>query len=127
MNRVSVSAKDFPSVPLSVLNVFRRIVSSVNLGADGFTNNVKIITGTYTVQQEDKVLILKNTGGCTITLDDPKACKNKIFTLKVANASGHTVTLSPPSGNIDGAASLATTTHYDAIRFASDSTDYWLV
>lgn len=136
MNRIPLDTR-LPIVAtgeqyLRLLNVrlndlLKQIIASINSGGDGYLFASKVITGAYTMQQADQVIILKNTGNCQITLPNPEDCVGKRLTVKVANNSGHTVTIAGPSGNIDGAASIVTTTHYDKRDIVSDGTDFWTV
>ena len=80
-------------------------------------------TTTYTALAGDIVLATAGAGGFTVTL--PAVSRNaQVFVKKVDSGAG-TITVSPASGTIDGAASLALVVQYDAALLVCDGTN-WL-
>ena len=94
---------------------------------EGFLFTTDVVTGTYTVQASDQILLIKNTANCTVTLPDPATCVSKRFTVKKANANVYSITVIAVSGDIDDATSQIITDAYTAIDFVSDGTDYWII
>lgn len=87
---------------------------------------VRTVTGAYTVQLADAVILIN--GDITVTLPLIKDAGPKRITVKVINAGGGTRTVSGNGANIDGAASVTTTTQYASWDFVPDeSRTFWNV
>jgi hypothetical protein len=71
------------------------------------------------------VLVDASGGARTITLPSPTS--GRVFYIKKTDSSLNAVTISPPSGTIDGAASKALNYQYDSLTIVSDGTNFYLV
>ena len=91
----------------------------------GWLWNTKTVTTAYTVQLEDAVILLN--GDATVMLPSVRKVGTKRITVKVINAGGGTRTVDGNDGNIDGAASVSTTTQYTKWDFVCDGTNYFIV
>jgi hypothetical protein len=60
-----------------------------------------------------------------MTLPTPLA--GQMITIKKICPSANTVTITPPSGTIDGAASKVLTVQYQSITVVCDGTNYFIV
>lgn len=84
----------------------------------------KTVTTAYTVQLTDSVILLN--GNITVTLPLIANAGPKRITVKVINAGGGTRTVSGNGANIDGAATVTTTTQYASWDFVPDETrTFW--
>ena len=80
-------------------------------------------TATYTAIAGDIVLATAGAGGFTVTL--PAVTKNAQVLVKKVDSGAGTITVSPASGTIDGAASLALVVQYDLCLLVANGTN-WL-
>lgn len=71
------------------------------------------------------VLATGGAGGITVTLPAPTS--GKIFNIKKVDAAAGVITISPPSGTIDGAASKTLTLQYDSLTITSDGTNFFII
>jgi hypothetical protein len=71
------------------------------------------------------VLATGGAGGITVTLPSPTS--GKIFNIKKVDSGVGVITLSPPSGTIDGAASKTLTLQYDSLTITSDGTNFFII
>ena len=79
-------------------------------------------TTTYTALAGDIVLATAGAGGFTVTL--PPVTKNAQVFVKKVDAGAGTITISPASGTIDGAASAALINQYDEVLLVADGTNW---
>lgn len=86
---------------------------------------VRTVTGDYTVQKFDGVILLN--ADATVTLPRLEVGAQKRITVKVINAGAGTRTVSGGGATIDGAASVSTTTRWTAWDFVTDSTGWHIV
>lgn len=91
----------------------------------GWLWNTKTVTAAYTVQLTDSVIFIN--GNVTVTLPLVREVGTKRITVKVINAGVGTRTVSGNGANIDGAATVTTTTQYIAWDFVSDGTNYFII
>jgi hypothetical protein len=80
-----------------------------------------------TVLTNAQSIILANggAGGISVTLPGPTA--GKIFNIKKIDATAGAVTILPPSGLIDGAASKVVSVQYDSFTITSDGTNFFII
>jgi len=71
------------------------------------------------------VLVNASAGARTITL--PAPARGKIFNIKKIDSSLNAVTISPPSGTIDGEASKSLAFQWDSLMITSDGTNFFLI
>ena len=86
---------------------------------------VKTVTADYTADKNDNVILLN--ADATVTLPTVRAGDSKRITVKVINAGGGTRTVDGGAVNIDGAASVTTTTQYDSWDFVTDGSNWFVV
>jgi len=80
----------------------------------------------YAVQATDEVIFANPGAAQSITL--PLTSAGRRVTVKRINNSANVVTVSPASGTIDGAASIALAGGgYDAVTVVSDGTNWWVI
>lgn len=127
MNKVSLVGRVPPQYYAPAFTgLLRDVEQSINQGADAYLFRVVSTGVDYTAHVGDS-LILVTANNKTITLPAPSLTKNKVFTVKNAGGSVTTTTVQGASGNVDGAASAATTLAYESLNIASDGSNYWLV
>lgn len=83
---------------------------------------------TFTDGQGNKYWFVDTTSG-PVTVPLPAASEttpDTVYTVKIV-AGGNTCTVTPDSGNIDGAASYAISTLYASYSFVSDGSNYWII
>lgn len=83
---------------------------------------------TFTDGQGNKYWFVDTTPG-PVTVPLPSAqdtTPDVIYTVKIT-AGANSCTVTPDSGNIDGAASFAFSTLYASYSFVSDGTNYWII
>jgi hypothetical protein len=71
------------------------------------------------------ILATGGAGGITVTLPAPTS--GKIFNIKKVDAGAGVITISPPSGTIDGAASKTLTLQYDSLTITSNGTNFFII
>lgn len=79
-------------------------------------------TTTYTALAGDIVLATAGAGGFTVTL--PAVSRNAQVQVKKVDSGAGTITVSPASGTIDGAASYALVVQYDSVTLVCDGTNW---
>lgn len=77
---------------------------------------------TYTALASDIVLCTAGAGGFTVTL--PASTINSQVIVKKVDAGAGTITISPTSGTIDGAATDTITTRYVSNTYVADGTNW---
>jgi hypothetical protein len=88
--------------------------------------NVASVSTTQTLSNGNSIVLATGgVGGITLTLPSPTA--GKIFNIKKVDSGVGTITLSPPSGTIDGAASKVITSQYDSLTITSDGTNFFII
>jgi hypothetical protein len=80
---------------------------------------------TYTAVNGDIVLADATGGTFAVTL--PAVAAGLIVDIKKVDASANAVTITPASGTIDGAATVALTTRYASRSMVSDGTSWFLL
>jgi hypothetical protein len=91
----------------------------------GWFHNTVTVTAAYTVKKTDAVILLN--GDITVTLPLVRDAGPKRISVKVINAGGGTRTVSGNGVNIDGAASVTSTTQYDSWDFVNDGSNWFIV
>lgn len=121
MSSLSV-AKNMANWPQSWASFFTEVWQAINMG---LFSNVKTVTTSYTVQLTDSVILLN--GNITVTLPLARVAGSKRITVKVINAGGGTRTVSGNGNNIDGTATVTTTTQYQSWDFVTDGTNWFVI
>src|SRR5207253_1542915 len=114
-------------LPLGDLDA--RFEALANKGAAGGyapMPNVVSKTANYTAAGFDVVLCDATSGSFTITLPSVSVNGRKV-TVKKTDASVNTVTISPASGTIDGAASLVISTRWVSYDVIADGTNWYVI
>ena len=76
----------------------------------------------------NKYWFIDTTGGnVSIALPAADEAVSKIYTVKRATGGANTLTVTPVSGTIDGAASHSITVQYESYSYVSDGDNYWIV
>ena len=76
----------------------------------------------------NKTALIDTTGGNVAwSLLEPKAALGLTQIVKRTTAGANTLTVSSPTGNIDGSASHSIPTQYMSFTYVSDGTNYWIV
>lgn len=86
---------------------------------------VKTVAANYTCQKHDSVILLN--GDITVTLPAVSVGGSKRITVKVINAGAGTRTVDGGDANIDGSATVTTTTQYTSWDFVTDGTNWFIV
>ena len=119
---------DVPRLITRLYDLLRQIISAANRHEDGYVCAAVSVSANYTVQLGDgAVLVNAATGARAITLQQPGEAKGKFLVVRKTEASANNVTLTPPSGQIDGAASLVLTAAAPRAMLVSDGTNYFTV
>lgn len=66
-------------------------------------------------------------GNVNVSLPEPDEGVSKIYTVKRKTGGANTLTVTPVSGTIDGAASHSITTQYESYSYVSDGDNYWII
>ena len=90
-----------------------------------FSPNVVTVSSNYTASRGDVVLADASGGAITITLPPPQA--NAIVNVKKIDSSPNPVTVDGGGANIDGQASIQTTTQYESYTLVSDGSNWWII
>ncbi len=103
---------------------------NLNRVANRSMRDVKTQTADYTLDPVSDRVILVDTSGAgatvTITLPDPDTADHCVYTVVTIDATRN-VTVDGGSGNINGAATVALNTQYDALNVVSDGTNYFRI
>jgi len=100
---------------------------SIVAPAGGLQLNIVTKTTNYTVALTDFTILFDTTSGNLVaTLPNPATNANQIFNIKKIVAA-NTLTLTPASGLIDGAASLTVTTNNQNTQVQSNGTNYYIL
>lgn len=86
---------------------------------------VRTVTANYTCSKHDQVILLN--ADATVTLPAITSGDRKRITVKVINSGTNTRTVSGNSKNIDGAATVTTTTQYTSWDFVTDGSNWFIV
>lgn len=101
---------------------------NLNRVANRAMRDVKTKTADYTMDPlSDRVILVDTSsaaGTVTITLPDPDEADHCVYTVVTIDATRN-VTVDGGSGNINGAATAALNTLYDALNVVSDGTNYF--
>jgi len=96
------------------------------VGGVGAAPTVVSKTANYTASDTDGVILCDASGGAfTVTLSATTSGREHV--VKKTDSSANAVTVSPPTGNIDGSSSASLASQYDSIKMVSDGTDWWIV
>jgi len=90
-----------------------------------YTSIVTVSSNTTLTNGYTAVLVNASAGTRTITLPAPTS--GKVFHIKKIDSSLNAVTISPPSGTIDGAASKSLASQYSSLTIISDGTNFFLI
>ena len=106
----------------------RKFAQANNTRADGFCHAAVSVSASYTMQTGDSVVFCNASGGArTITLPAPAETVGKLMAFRKTEGSANAVTLSPASGQINGAASINLTAAAPGATVASDGSNYFIV
>jgi hypothetical protein len=72
-------------------------------------------------------VVLANAAINAINMTLPAPLTGQVITIKRTNSNANTVTVTPPSGTIDGAASKVLTVQYQSITVVCDGTNYFII
>lgn len=109
------------AVDIAVLdNNFDKIDGSVQL-----RGLVVSKAANYSANPWDTVLMDASSGPVTVTLPPPSAGTQVV--VKKTDPSANAVTISSPSGTVDGGVSLSVSTQWTAITVVSDGTNYFAI
>ena len=85
------------------------------------------VNGTNQTLTTGNTVVLVYTGGTNRTITLPAPTAGKIVHIKKCDATVATVTISAPSGTIDGTASKVLLSQYDSLTIVSDGTDFFII
>lgn len=85
----------------------------------------KTVTTAYTALPGDIIIADATTAAFTVTLPNPSARAGVTVTRK--NSGANNVTISTPSGQIEGASTLVLSTQWQTVTLRSDGTNYYPV
>ena len=87
---------------------------------------VRSVSTTQSLTNGDSIVLgTAGAGGITLTLPAPTS--GKIFNIKKVDAAPGSITISAPSGTIDGVASKTVTSQYDSLTITSDGTNFFII
>lgn len=66
-------------------------------------------------------------GNVAVTLPTADEAVSKIYTVKRKTGGANTLTVTPGSGTIDGAASHSIAVQYESYSYFSDGDNYWII
>ena len=76
----------------------------------------------------NKYWFIDTTGGnVSVALPAADEAVSKIYTVKRKTGGANTLTVTPVSGTIDGAASHSITAQYESYSYFSDGNNYWII
>lgn len=108
--------------------LLRRMAQANNAHSDGYVHAAQVLAGNYTQQAGDSILLVSAAGGArAITLQSAADAVGKLTTVRKTEGSANAVTLTPGSGLIDGAATLALTAAAPKCQLVSDGTNFFTV
>lgn len=81
-------------------------------------------TGNYTTAITDAVILVNSSSATVITLTAIGLVNGQLYRIKNINTG--TVTITPTSGTIDNAASIALTIQYQSVDLQFDGTNFWI-
>lgn len=118
----------FSRLVTRLFEVLRQGALANNQRADGYCFPGQSVSASYTMTGGDTVLFVSAaTGARAITLLSPAAAAGKLVIVRKTEGSANNVTLTPPSGQIDGGATLVLTAAAPRATLASDGTNYYTV
>lgn len=94
---------------------------------DPFVYASIVTVSTDTTLTAGNTLVLVNASGAPRTITLPAPTAGKIVHIKKIDSSANAVTISAPSGTIDGAANKVLAAQYDSVIIASDGTNFSIV
>jgi hypothetical protein len=106
--------------------ILRDVEQTISRGADAYLFRVTTTAVDYTANVGDSI-ILVTANLKAITLPAASQCKEKRFTVKNAGVGVLVTTIQATAGNIDNAASLATSLAYQSVDLVSDGANYWAI
>ena len=78
----------------------------------------------YTVVATDELLVWTITADSNATLPDPATCVGRSLHVFVRTNGGHTLTLTPAAGTINGAGTLVLSTQWAGRRLVARATEW---
>jgi len=72
-------------------------------------------------------IVLVNASVAPVTITLPSPTNGKVLNIKKTDSSANLVTILPPSGTIDGAASKALEAQYDGLTVTSDGSNFYII
>ena len=122
------SAPGVQALTTRLYELLRVIARALNEIADGYVGNAVVTSANHTVQPGDTAVLVSAAGGArTVTLQEPGQHKGKRLAVRKTEGGGNNVTVSPPSGTIDGGASLTLTAAAPRADIVSDGTNFFTV
>lgn len=95
---------------------------------NGFTGATTSTSSSYTMLATDAIVLVNATGGNrVVTVNNGSTYTSRIRAVKKTDTSANTVTITPSSGTIDGAATFVVTNNQDGVLFTSDGTDLHII
>lgn len=82
-------------------------------------------TGNYTATSSDFLILVDATAGNLVITTPQNA--GQVLNVKKIDASANTVTITPASGQIDGAATKVISTQYTNVQFESNGVNSWIL
>lgn len=90
------------------------------------SNAVDSYSGNHTLTTANSIVLVDaSSGPVDITLPIPTV--GKVVNIKKTDSSANAVTILPPSGTIDGAASKTLEAQFDGLTVASDGTNFFII
>lgn len=102
------------------------------------TNNYSALRGFIIRAEDGQFVLYDGIGNRTALIDttagavawsllEPKIALGLLQVVKRLTGGANALTVTSPSGNIDGAASHSIPTQYQSFTYISDGTNYWIV
>ena len=95
--------------------------------SDGFLLVVTTTATPTTITSGAGTLLVNVGAAAAVTLPVPTAGRRVTVKDKSGAAGVNNITVSPPSGTIDGAATYVLTANYQSADFLADGTNYWVI
>jgi hypothetical protein len=110
----------------SALNRIVIVKQGATGGAQLADSNVQSIAATGSVLVNSSIVMMTGTATYVLTLPATASLTGRVIRFKKTGASG-VVTITPTTGTIDGAASLAVTAQWRAVELYCDGTNFFMI
>ncbi|GAA0545086.1 hypothetical protein [Chitinophaga japonensis] len=108
-----------------------RVLSRYNAENDHYIKRqsaISTVTGSATLTENDRTVIVQNTGNATLSLPDANTCQGCVYTIKKISAAGNSITIDPSgSQQIDGALTKSFDVQYYAVTIQANGGAWYII